>query len=124
MSRQTAFPSIIIDSIEARNIQSGSGRTLDLEEGLPEKVPTERIMSFLEQIPLFGSDMVDHILVYNLEIAAINSTAAEQKARTFVRAKNPFEADMVDPSPAEKMMDIGVLDAGRDAYRVSVEVEK
>lgn len=122
MPRQTAFPGIIVEQIDAR--AGGGGRSLEFDEGLPEDINTERIESFTSQINIFGSDLVENKLTYHLHVAAYNNVSAKAKARAFVRLKNPFEPDVIEVSEPEKLKDLGVLKGGRNAYSVTVEVKK
>lgn len=122
MGRQTAFPGIIIKNVRAK--AGSSGQTLEFEEGLPEKIPTERIQSFLNNLRLFDSDYVDSELKYTLLVAAPYATAAQTKARAFVRLKNPFEPDLIDVSDTQLNSSIGPLDNGRKVYQVEVTVSK
>lgn len=123
MSRQTAFPGIIVESIE---VSTGSGGIIaEFEEGMPEDIPSSRVKSIIEQVDLFGSRYVkESKLVYNLQVVGYAKPAAHMKARAFVRAKNPFEASIIEVSVGEKLKDMGVLRAGRNAYSVTVEVTK
>lgn len=122
MSRQTVFPGIIVESIQAT--AGGGGRTLDFEEGLPEDIPSERIQSLFDNIRLFGSDFVDNEVTYTLLVASYTSLSAALKSKAFVRAKNPFEPDVIDVSTPVKDGSLGVLRGGRNVFRVRVEVEK
>ena len=122
MSRQTLFPGIVVTSIRATS--GSSGRTLEFEEGLPENIDMERIQSFLSQLKLFESDLTDSTITYNLQVAAASEVAAKNKARAFVRAKNPFEITMIGPVEASKLPSMGVMGPGRDAYEVSATIRK
>jgi len=122
MGRQTAFPGVIVKSIEAKS--GDSGKVLEFEEGLPEDIPSNRVQSFLDSIPLFGSKLTQNELVYNLEISAISKGAAHTKARAFARAKNPFEPRVAEVRNVEKLKDLGILRGGRSAYSVEVRVVK
>lgn len=122
-SRQTAFPGIIIESIRAET--SDGGKELVFEEGLPEDIPSDRIKSFFDSIKLFQPRRVqEHRIVYTLQVAAYTSIAAKAKSRSFVRFKNPFSPNIVGIASTEKLKDLGVLRAGRNAYRVIAVVEK
>lgn len=124
MTRQTAFPGIIVESISVTNPASGGGRTLEFEEGLPEKVTVERIKSFLDSFDLLGSDLVEYNITYNLLIAAYSEVSAKAKSRTFVRIKNPFETDFISTTGHGKQKDMGVLRGGRNVYSVSATIRK
>jgi len=122
MSRQTAFPGVIIEEIEAT--AGSGGRTLDFPEGLPENIPTDRIESFTNEIRFFGSDLVgDSKLTYRLQVAGVSKSAAHLKGRTFVRAKNPFEPQIIEVRNVDKLKDMGVMEL-RNAYSVEVVVTK
>lgn len=109
-------------SIRAKT--NGGGKTLEFEEGLPEDIPSKRVQSFLDSVPLFGSKLSENYLIYNLEISAVSKSAAHAKARAFVRAKNPFEPRLAEVRNIEKLKDLGILRAGRSAYSVQVKVVK
>lgn len=122
MSRQTLFPGIIIEEIDAS--YSGGGRTLEFQEGLPENVPTDRIESFIGEMEFFGSRFSkENKLTYRLQVAAISKYAAHLKSRTFVRAKNPFEPQFLEVKNVKELDDMGVMKA-RNAYSVDVVVTK
>lgn len=122
MSRQTPFPGIIIEEIEAS--VGGGGKILEFEEGLPEDIPSRRIQSFFETINLFGTDLAETEVVYRLQVTAYAKAAAHGKARTFVRAKNPFSPRLLEVRNVRKKKDLGILRGGRNAYSVEVKVIK
>jgi len=122
MTRQTPFPGILIDSIKAE--AGGGGRTLEFEEGLPEKIPSRRIKSLMDQLPMFGSEFVNSRLIYNLKVAAYTSYTAKSKARGLVRLKNPFEPNFINIKSIEKDERLGILRGGRTVYSVTAVVEK
>lgn len=124
MTRQTAFPGILVESISVTNTASGGGRTLEFEEGLPEKVTVERIQSFFDSFDLLGSDMVEYRIEYNLLVAAYTGVSAKAKSRTFVRFKNPFETPFISTTNHGKQKELGVLRGGRNVYRVSATIRK
>lgn len=124
MTRQTAFPGILVESISVTNPASGGGRTLEFDEGLPEQVTMERIKSFFDSFELLGSDLVEYEIKYNLLIAAYTEVSAKAKSRTFVRAKNPFETSFISTTSHGKQKDLGVLRGGRNVYRVSATIRK
>lgn len=119
MSRNTIFPGVVVDSIEVRS--GGGGRIMEFDEGLPEMIPTELIQKLINKVPMFGSSYTDSVLVYNLQVAAISPVFASTKARSFARAKNPFEASVIGVKETEMIRD---PDMERKDYRVVVEVEK
>lgn len=122
MARQTAFPGVIVERIDARS--GGGGRALKFEEGLPEDIPPSRIQSLIDQVPLFGSDAANSLLLYHLQVAAYTELAARGKTIAFVRAKNPFSTSRIEVAEADKIDDLGVLKAGRNSYRTIAIVEK
>lgn len=122
MSRQTAFPGILVEKVEAS--AGASGRTLELEEGLPENIDGERIKSFLSNVRLFGSRLIDSSITYHLTVVAVSETGAKNKARSFVRLKNPFEPDIITIQDVAVMEELGEFDKGRKAYAVAATIQK
>lgn len=110
-----------MNSISAK--AGGGGRTLEFEEGLPEDIPMERIQSFFDNFDIFGSNLVESQVTYDLDVAALTAASAKAKARSFVRAKNPFEPGFIMTSSPKKLDDMGVMGL-RNAYNVRVTIQK
>lgn len=120
MGRQTVFPGIMVDRIEARQFD----RAVDTvhEQGAPLKNITERAKSLIEFLnPLFDEDL---ILEYDITVASYSQFAAKTKSRVYVRAKNPFEPDILDVTSIRKVRDLPISKGGRNLYEVTVQVKK
>lgn len=120
MGRQTVFPGLMVDRIEARQF----GRAVDTvhEQGAPLKNVAERAKSLIQFLnPLFDEDFV---LEYDISIAAYSQFSAKTKARVYVRMKNPFEPDIIDITSVEKIRNLPASKAGRNLYEITVEVKK
>lgn len=117
MGRQTFFPGMIVDNIEARSPGGGVDVTDPLN--LPLENITDNVRSLIDFLNPISMEHVT--IVYNMKVSSYSKFAAESKARTFVRIKNPFEPDILEVSSnvVEKK---GI--AQRNIYSVRVEVEK
>lgn len=120
MGRQTVFPGLMVDRIEARQL----GEAVDAvhEQGAPLENVTERAKSLIQFLnPLFDEDLV---LEYDISIAAYSEFSAKTKSRVYVRMKNPFEPDFLDITGVVKTRSLPVSKGGRNLYEVTVEVKK
>ena len=152
MARQTAFPGVLIDSIkvekppfdEPGTIQEfvGPGATREFDDFAAvrawKEVSPEFIQSVIDDLEELVGPLRDSFKVrYNRSVRALSppiqrsegamrrlqKRSVRTRARTFVRAKNPFEPDILkvgEPSLDKSMSE----DGGIDVYRVPVWVTK
>lgn len=122
MTRQTAFPGIVVDSISA--ISGSVGMTKGFEEGLPEMITPDLIQNFIdENFRFFDSEVAKSELRYNMLVASYTKATAVAKARAFVRLKNPFSINTIKIKEAE-MTNIETTRIGRKVYRIRASVRK
>jgi len=102
MSRQTVFPNVVVDSIRATG--PGGGVTREDEFGMllgditPDSVES-LIDSFEDMVGPFSDD---HKIEYNLIVSGYSERGAKAKARSYTRAKNPFEPEFITIESLEK----------------------
>lgn len=149
MSRQTAFPGILVESISVKKppfdepgvIQEfvGLGVTRefkDLTEG--KNLTPDRIEQILEDFEEHIGPLKDEFKIkYNLIIRSaptpdiggevmarrLQKRTVSGRARVYARAKNPFEADLIRVSGPTFNSRMSV-DAPLNYYNVTVEVTK
>ena len=150
MSRQTAFPGIIVNSIRVRTSPSDDKGVI--EEFGPSGVTTEfagvkraadlepnRIRGIIEEAEELIGPLNDSFeMKYNLTvrglplpgsgkrnvIKSVQRRSVRLRARSFARIKNPFEPEILevgDPSLNQGMTEVG---EGLDYFDVSVWVSK
>lgn len=116
---QTLFPNISLKKIRAKGDgysqsfnggASGSGRDI----GAMIKSVVQRMRLKVD---------ANHSIEYVMSVTAFSKSAAKAKGRGFVRAKNPFEPDIISTSATEKASSVGIGGV-RSMYEVRVEIQK
>lgn len=118
MSRDTAFPGIIVEEVTVQVGRDAVTRTFDT--GLAEDVTPDSVKSLLDEVPMYGSQFVDSRLEYQLLVDSPSKYSAMSKARGFIRLKNPFEPDIIDIFNVEEV-ESGLL---RNTYRIEANIRK
>lgn len=114
MGNSLAFPSILVETVTGIH-EENEGDFQAITEAL---TPNEPLIGDTLQFEDFKN--VDAI-EYNLQVIAARPELAKVKARFYVRAKNPFEPDIIKVFDPEKIDDINLM---MNKYKVDVRVEK
>lgn len=119
------FAGVIVESISVK--KGRGGVTREFTEPLRGKdlVP-DMVQTFIDKhtTDKFGN-AIDHTLSYDLTVRAATTTGARMKARSFVRAKNPFEVGFTEVNVRGRDRGMEEQATGPHRYyRVTAEIVK